>query len=250
MRAAAHRGVYGPGDPETQVAAVLAPDRSRPGRLRRRTFNGRTFDLISAPLPDGGYVVCAVEITSLIAARADAERALTQIPPRWRRCSLGWRRSGPAGHAAVRQSALRRIAGPAAGPCAAGHLFPALLDLMAARDEFAGADGAAFLAAQRSADRSHPATVRRIRGNGQVIDVTSDPLPDGGWTMAVTDITPLARAEDESSRRRARAGCHPGAIPHGVCVYGADHRVTHVQPDLSPGDVRRAARRLAITGSM
>ena len=31
VRASAHRGVYGPGDPEAQVAAVLAPDRSIAG---------------------------------------------------------------------------------------------------------------------------------------------------------------------------------------------------------------------------
>ena len=97
VRAAAHRGVYGPGDPETQVAAVLAPDRSRPGRLRRRTFNGRTFDLNSAPLPDGGYVVCAVEITSLIAARADAERAQTQTTTALATLQLGLAAFGPAG---------------------------------------------------------------------------------------------------------------------------------------------------------
>src|SRR5690348_9336720 len=49
VRASALRGVYGPGDPEAQVAAVLAADRGRPGRLRRRTFNGRSFDLYNNP---------------------------------------------------------------------------------------------------------------------------------------------------------------------------------------------------------
>jgi signal transduction histidine kinase len=104
--------------------------------------------------------------------------------------------------------------------------FAGLLDLMAAGDEFSGADGAAFIAIQRTADRSHPVTARRIRGNGQVIDITSDPLPDGGWTMVVTDITPLAHAEDEASRRARALDAILEAIPHGVCVYGADHRVT------------------------
>ena len=44
VRSTAYRGVYGPGDPEEQVTAVLAADRSRPGRLRRRVFQGRSFD--------------------------------------------------------------------------------------------------------------------------------------------------------------------------------------------------------------
>src|SRR5580693_10459542 len=41
VRQAAYRGVFGPGDPEAHAAVVLAADRSRPGRLRRRYHDGR-----------------------------------------------------------------------------------------------------------------------------------------------------------------------------------------------------------------
>ena len=103
--------------------------------------------------------------------------------------------------------------------------FGALLDAMAAGGEFADPEGTAFIAGQRDADRLHPGTARRIRRDGKVIDVTSDPLPDGGWTMAVTDITAQARAEDEASGRARALDAILEAIPHGVCVYDADHRV-------------------------
>src|SRR4029078_9093643 len=73
---------------------------------------------------------------------------------------------------------------------------------------------------------SRPRTVRHICANGQVIDVSSDPLPNGSWTMAVTDISPLAGAEGEARRRAAILHSILDAIPHGVCVYGEDHRVT------------------------
>ena len=79
MRAAAYQGVYGPGDPEAQLAALLAADRSRYGRLRQRSFMGRSYDLISAPLPQGGHVVCAVETTSLLSARDEAEATLVRV---------------------------------------------------------------------------------------------------------------------------------------------------------------------------
>jgi signal transduction histidine kinase len=226
VRAAAYRGVYGPGNPESQVAAVLAQDRSRPGRWRRRTFNGRTFDLHGAPLPDGGYVACSFEITSLVGARADAERALTQTTTALATLHLGLAAFGPAGSLLFANPRFAELLALPPEHTRPGIGFPTLLDLMAARDEFAGADGAAFIAAQRGADRSHPATARRIRSNGQVIDVISDPLPDGGWTMVVTDITPIARAEDEASRRARALDAILEAIPHGICVYGADLRVT------------------------
>ncbi len=83
-----------------------------------------------------------------------------------------------------------------------------------------------FIAAQRKADRSRPFGLRRVRAGGQVLDIISDPLPDGGWTMAVTDISPLAGAEDEARRRAAMLDSIVDAIPHGVCVYSADRRVT------------------------
>jgi signal transduction histidine kinase len=226
VRASAHRGVYGPGDPETQVAAVLAIDRSRAGRLRRLTFHGRSFDLHNTPLPDGGYMVCALETTSLIAARADAERVLTQTTTALTTLHVGLAAFGPAGTLLFANLRFAELLALPPGQVKTGIGFPALLDLMAASDEFAGVEGAAFVTALRAADRAHPATARRTRSNGQVLDITSDPLPDGGWTMVVTDITPLARAEDEASRRARALDAILESIPHGICVYGADHRVT------------------------
>ena len=115
VRASAHRGMYRPGDPEAQVAAVLAGDRTRTGRLRRRTFKGRSFDVLSAPLPNGGYVLCAAETTSLVTARADAESALTQTTTALDHATSGAGGVRPVWSAAVRQSPLRRIARLAAG---------------------------------------------------------------------------------------------------------------------------------------
>jgi signal transduction histidine kinase len=226
IRASAYRGVYGPGDPEAQVAAVLAADQSHGGGPRRRTFKGRSFDLRSAPLPDGGYVTCAMETTSLIAAGADAERAQMQTTTALTSLHLGLAAFGPARTLLFANPRFAELLALPRERLRPGIGFSGLLDLMAAGDEFAGANGAAFIAGQRDADRSHPATARRIRGDGRVVDVTSDPLPDGGWTMIVTDITPLARSEEEASRRARALDAILEAIPHGVCVYGADFRVT------------------------
>ena len=40
---------------------------------------GRSYDLLNAPLPQGGHVVCAVETTSLLAARDEAETTLARV---------------------------------------------------------------------------------------------------------------------------------------------------------------------------
>ena len=43
--------------------------------------------------------------------------------------------------------------------------------------------------------------------------------------MTVAGVSPLVRAEDESRRRADLLHSILEAFPHGVCVYGADHRV-------------------------
>jgi signal transduction histidine kinase len=225
VRASALRGVYGPGDPETQVKAVMSVDRSRPGLLRRRTFAGRGFDLFNTPMPDGGYIVTAVETTAQVAARADAESALAQTAT-----ALITLRIGLAVFDSGRRLLLSnpRFAALLALPpdrLGAGSSFNEMLSLMETREEFATPDGLAFIASLRHAPPGVPWTAHRQRADGRSIDVMLDPLPDGGCTMSVNDITPQARAEDEARRRARLLDLVLVNVPHGICVYGPDRRV-------------------------
>ncbi len=226
VRQAAYRGVFGPGDPEAQAAAALSADRSRPGRLRRRYHDGRSYDLVSEPLPDGGHVVCAIETTPLIAARDEAEDALARVTAGLATLRTGLAAFTPASGLLLFNPRFAELLGLPPDRLQRGLGFGELLDLMRGRDEFLGAEGEAFLAAQAGVDRAQPSAARRIRANGQVIDLASDPLPDGGWTMTITDVSALARAEGDARRRATLLDAILDRIPHGVCVYGADRRVS------------------------
>ena len=141
-------------------------------------------------------------------------------------CGPDWPHSGRAATLLFANPRFGELFGLAPPHPPAGARFSTLLDQMATREEFAESEGARFIAAQREADRSCPSVARRIRADGQVIDIVSDPLPDGGWALTVTDISALARAEDDASGQAALMHSILEAIPHGVCVYGADRRVT------------------------
>lgn len=226
LRVSTYRGVYGPGDPEAQVDNFLKIDRTQQGRLRRRTNKGRSFDVIQAPTPDGGYVVCAVETTALVTARAEAESRLSRMSAALTALRTGiaaFKADGTLLFANPRFVELFGV-GPQQPPV--GMRFGDLLDLLSTREEFAGIDGAGFIAAQREVDRARPSTVRRVRSNGHVVDILSDPTPDGGWTLTVSDVTQVARAEDEALRRATLLHSILEAVPHGICVYGADRRVS------------------------
>jgi signal transduction histidine kinase len=225
LRASALRGVFGPGDPEAQVRTALAADRTRPGRLRRRTFNGRTFDLYNTPLPDGGYIVSAVESTALLAARADAESALAQTATALTTLRIGLAVFDSRQHLLLANPRFAALLALPPDRLVAGFSFGAMLSLMETREEFAGSDGAAFIAALRDAVPGVSWTHRRRHSDGRSIDVMFDPLPDGGCTISVSDITAQARAEDDAQRRARLLDMVLLNIPHGVCVYGPDRRV-------------------------
>jgi PAS domain-containing protein len=163
LRVAAYHGVYGPGDPEAQIAAFLRTDRTRPGRLRRRAHNGRSFDVLQAPLPDGGYVVCAVETTALVAARAGAEKALGRVMATLAALRTGLAAFGPDGALLFGNLSFADLLGLTPSQPPQGVQFGAFLDLLATREEFLGLDGESFIAAQRQMDRSRSSTMRRLR---------------------------------------------------------------------------------------
>ena len=228
VRASALRGVYGPGDPDAQVKAVMAADRTRPGRLRRRTFAGRSFDLYNTPMGDGGYVVSAVETTALLAARADAESALAQTAGALTTLRIGLAVFDPQRRLLLANPRFAALLALPPDRLTSGFSFGAMLTLMETREEYASPDSAGFIDSVRAAAFGPSWTTRRLRADGRSIDVMFDPLPDGGCTIAINDITPQARAEDDAQRRARLLDMVLLNVPHGICVYGPDHRVTMV----------------------
>jgi diguanylate cyclase (GGDEF)-like protein/PAS domain S-box-containing protein len=69
IRYNAGRGEYGPGDPEQQVAAIVARARNfKPHRFERQRANGTTLEIRGMPMSDGGFVTIYTDITERKAA--------------------------------------------------------------------------------------------------------------------------------------------------------------------------------------
>lgn len=226
LRLLAYRGIFGPGDPEQQVSVLLAQDMTVERRVRRRHPDGRTFEAQSVPLGNGAVMECIVNTTSLVAMRDEAEMAVARIHMALSSLRIGLAVFGPDRRLGLHNRRFTELLGLSSPSLAPGTPFTDVLQIMQARDEYAGFEGDLFLASQLSFDRSRPANFRRQRANGQVIDIQSDPLPDGGWTMAVSDISALARAEDEARRRAGMLDGIVRHIPHGISVYGPDRKLT------------------------
>jgi signal transduction histidine kinase len=109
-----------------------------------------------------------------------------------------------------------------------GRPFRTLLDAMRLRTACNCEDGDEFMAALCRAEVGHPVALRCKRRTGEVLDFASEPLPQGGFIMTVADISILARAEGDAQRRADLLDSILDNVPHGICVYGPDRRVTMV----------------------
>lgn len=231
VRLLAARGWYGEVDVDAQVAAQLAIDRSRPSRRTRRGTGGRMFDVRIEPLSDGGHIVCTVDVSALVEAETQARGHAMRLDMVLLRLRTGVCVYGADRRMTLSNRRYEELLGLPDGLVRPGISFEQHLRDLAARGEFgAPADADAYLARLLAIDLARPHLFRRTRPNGQVLDFSYDPLPDGGFMVAANDITALARAENEASGRARLLDAILRALPHGVSVYGPDRRLAMVNP--------------------
>jgi len=223
-RLLAFRGLYGAGDPEAQARTALAVDRSRPHHRTVRSTTGRWYDISSVPLPEGGWLGLVTDVT----AHRQAE---TLALERLRVATLALQQT-PTGlglYDAGRQLCLfnesyERLLGLPQGTLRAGLSFEAIVEIMIDHNPL-DEEARKIFVARRQMDRSRPFSSIRVRLDGVAIRSVSQPVPGGGFLVALEDVTPLRQAEDEAKRRAALLDGVLAALPHGVCVYGPDHRL-------------------------
>jgi signal transduction histidine kinase len=228
IRLLAFRGAYGPGDPEAQAAAVLRIDRSRASTRRASTHDGRIMELASVPLPDAGWATCAVDISRLVQAEAQATASARRLEQVLAALHGGVALFDGAQRIALHNRAYAELCGLDERMLRGGATLAELLDYQRANGEFAAQGAEENYVATLRADRTQYRVSQRERPNGTVLRFHSRPIPEGGFVVEVDDVTALKRAEDEARRRAALLDGVVETLPHGVCVYGADRRVTMV----------------------
>lgn len=226
VRLLAYRGFCGPGDPEAQVEAVMALDRSRPSRRQYTVADGsRSFENINVPLPGGGFAVVSHEITTLLRTQEAMAARARLLESTLASLAGGVARFDQATRLAFFNPAYEALIGLPGGTLRPGMTHAEIVQLLDARGEFAVEGGPEqALAAIRRA-RLGPSASQRQRPSGEVLRFDAQPSPEGGLVVEVTDITALKRAEAEARRRAGLLDGVLAALPHGVCLYGPDRRV-------------------------
>lgn len=246
MRLLAYRGMYGPGDPEEQAQSALTIDRSLPHRRTFCSTSGRWFDVSSIPLPNGGWANVAADVTPHRQGEALAREQLriTGTALRLHPSGLGLYDAGS--RLLLFNEAYERILCLPPGTLRAGLSFHEIGDLIQHYQPL-NDEERALLIRRRNLDRNQPHSSVRVRADGTAIRSISQPAPGGGFLVSLEDVTALRQAEDDAKRRAALLKGVLAALPHGVAVYDADHRLSLVNEAyerIMPGAAREPGEHL------
>jgi signal transduction histidine kinase len=227
LQLCAFRGFLGAGDPEELAREALAMDRSQPARCTVRTRDGRWFDVVSQPLPDGGFASYATDVTPHRRSALEAEARATALET-----AVHHQDSGlglyDAAHRLVRHNeSYERMLGVPPGTLATGMTLAEVHRILLEQHAYHPLVRNSVDERGRL-DRSRPHEEVRPLPDGRAVRNVSRPLPSGGFLVTVEDVTALRRAEDEARHRAATLRGVVASLPYGICVYDANQRLTMV----------------------
>jgi PAS domain-containing protein len=226
-RLCAFRGFLGRGDPETLAQQVMALDRSTPQRRIVRANDGRWMEMISKPLPDGGFASYATDITHHYQTRAEMAEEMRRLETALQQQPGGVGVFDPESRLQLHNDAYERVLGMIPGTL---HRGTSLADVQANVLGQYGLHPDVLQANEERTriDRSKPHDEVRTLPDGRTIRTISLPLPNGGFLVTVEDVTALRQAEEEAQLRAATLRGVLAALPYGICVYDATQRLTMV----------------------
>jgi PAS domain-containing protein/anti-sigma regulatory factor (Ser/Thr protein kinase) len=201
-------------------------DRSTPLRYQRRGKDGRVLDVASDPVAGGGYVVTIADVTELSEAREEAQRRATVLAA----ALDASRHTITLYDTEHRVIAANRIAAELSGyPDEGAMLGLTITEILQHQARAQYPDSleaqAAFIAQHGAYDRTKSLRYQRRHPDGRVLDVQSEPTPDGGFAVSVADVTALVHAQEEAQHRAGVLQAMLENNRHGIVLYDAQHRL-------------------------
>ncbi|MBY0336176.1 MAG: PAS-domain containing protein [Acetobacteraceae bacterium] len=238
-------------DPAPFVTTYTALDRSQRHRYTRRTGDGRVVSVVSDPMAEGGYVLTVTDITALVTAQETAERQAAVMRAALNASRHGLALFGGEGGARIvaANELFAQMTGFSSGGAMLGLDMPSVIRSYAAMEHPGDAAAAARLA-QRLEAAALEGRFQHRRRDGRVLDVANDPTADGGFSVSLSDVTPLVAAETAARERAAHLTAMLDNIRHGIALFDAQARIVAVNPKMYellslPADALAPGRTLA-----
>lgn len=241
IRRRSDSGEYGPGDAHEIFAEQISIDPDRPQVRCRHRPNGTTIDVRTTPLPEGGHMSMVTDVTSLINAESElARRAKTMdaMLANIRHGIVLWDREQRI--IACNAVAEQLLLAPP-GLLVPGRTLTEVIKSAQDRGNLGvgqvGIDTAVRLGAQ---DRSKSHQDQRLTQTGRVLEVRTDPTPDGGFVTTYTDVTDIRQAEEALQHARRGAELANTAKSRFLAAMSHELRTPLNAVIASSGLIRRA----------
>jgi signal transduction histidine kinase len=206
IRRRSDSGEYGPGDAEAVFNQQMSIDPDRPQVRRRLRPNGTTIDVRTTPLPEGGHLSVVTDVTSLITAESELARRAKSMDAMLANIRHGivlWdREQRIIACNAVAEQLLLAPPGLLVPGRTLGEVIKSAQDRGNLGMGQVGIDTAVRLGTQ---DRSKSHQDQRLTRTGRVLEVRTDPTPDGGFVTTYTDVTNIRQAEEALQQARRAA---------------------------------------------
>jgi signal transduction histidine kinase len=171
------------------------------GLLRHVRPNGTAVESRVAPLPDGGHISVLTDVTALHRAESEASHRAAMLEAMQGSIRQGICMYGPDHRLLTINSRTAALIGLPDSFLQPGRAVNDVLDEQVRRGEISPESAARAKANDRTKSYSYHRSTR----DGRVIEVTSDPMADGGFVMTFTDVTEEYRIRAELERARVAA---------------------------------------------
>ncbi len=191
---------------ESLLRDLIEQDRSVPQFHQRVTADGRVLNHASHPTPDGGFVVSIADVTPLARAQAEADRRATILGLMLDNIRHGIVLFDAEALLVASNPMLPRMLDLPPGLLAPGMSMQEMVRTLHSRGEYGeGETALRRVASIINHPREQAARSVRRRPNGTILEIVSDPTPDGGFVLTFTDVTDDRRIRDELERARTAA---------------------------------------------
>lgn len=196
IRRRSESGEYGPGDAASHFAEQSGINPDLPQFRRRQRPNGITIDIRTTPLPDGGHMSVVTDVTSLVAAESElAHRAksMDAMLANIRHGIVLWDQQQRI--IACNVVAEQLLLTPPGLLVPGRTLAEVIISAHERGNLGVGQVGIDTAARLRQQDRSKSHQDQRLTQTGRVLEVRTDPTPEGGFVTTYTDVTDIRQAE-------------------------------------------------------
>lgn len=240
VRALAHAGEYGPGDPETLAQARLdlarTPQRRHYERVRP---DGTVLEMRAAPLPDGGFVTTYMDVTQRHAAEQrltesefNARRQTEKLEITLAHMSQGLSMFDPEGRLLVWNQRFVEIYAICPEIAKRGTSIRVLLAHMRSNGSLSGTGAGYFDNVHEKITFSKKLSANITLKNGRIIKVAVTAIKGGGWVATHEDVTERKQAEfllreknTQLAQINMRFEAALGNMTQGLCLFDAQKRL-------------------------